>query len=156
MNNFRYRPKDNFIQEADWKELFVLTEHWKSDLLFFADDIKFLHDLIDKYYLWIARKEHIDKVQEIEINLLNVDRQNALLLKKTNKHLEHLEALIDNPFKYDAYEFRNEHEQLEDDLSDFLKSFRKNRKEVFSITEFIIDKEELVRHLDFSKIKNYA
>jgi len=42
MNNFRNRPKYNYIHEADWQQLIILTEHWKSDLLFYKDDIRFL------------------------------------------------------------------------------------------------------------------
>ncbi len=148
MNAFRNRPKDNYIQEADWQQLFVLTEHWKSDLSFYADDLKFLQPLIDKYFLWISKKENIDKVEDIEINLLKVEKQCALLLNRTNKHLHHLAELIDNPFAYDSHKFRAEHELLEDELTQFVKDFRKNRKEVFAITKHIIEGEELVRQLN--------
>lgn len=148
MNDFRYRPKDNYIYEADWPKLYVLTEHWKSDFLFYKDDLRFLHHLIDKYFLWISKKENIDMVSEIEVNLLKVDKECASLLERTNTHLHHLAELIDDPFKYDSHQFRNEHELLEDELAQFVKDFRKNRKEVFAITKHIIDGEELVRQLN--------
>ena len=148
MNDFRNRPKDNYIHEADWQKLYILAEHWKSDLMFYKDDLRFLHHLIDKYFLWLSKKQNIDMVQEIEVNLLKVDKQCASLLKRTNKHLHHLAELIDNPFAYDSHKFRTEHEILEDELTQFLKDFRKNRKEVFKITEHIIEGEELVRQLN--------
>ena len=75
MNDFRNRPKDNYIQKADWQKLYILTEHWKSDLSFYKDDLRFLHHLIDKYFLWISKKENIDMMQNIEINLLKVDKK---------------------------------------------------------------------------------
>src|SRR5665811_322155 len=68
MSDFRSRPKDQYIHEADWQQLYVLTEHWKSDLSFYEGDLKFLHHLIDKYFMWISKKEHIDMVREIEMN----------------------------------------------------------------------------------------
>ena len=60
MKNFRIRPKDNYINEASWEQLYVLTEHWKSDLVFYHKDLRFLHLLIDKYFMWISNKENID------------------------------------------------------------------------------------------------
>ena len=29
MRDFRNRPKDNYINEADWQKLYVLPEDWK-------------------------------------------------------------------------------------------------------------------------------
>ncbi len=78
MNDFRNRPKYNYIHEADWQKLYLLTELWKSDLLFYKDDLKFLYHLIDKYFLRISKRENIDMVQEIEVNLLKVDKQYVL------------------------------------------------------------------------------
>jgi len=53
-----------------------------------------------------------------------------------------------------SHKFRTEHEQLEDDLTAFVKDFRKNRKEVFTITEQIIDGEEMARRLKLTPQKS--
>ena len=147
MSDIRSRPKGDFIQEADWQKLYILTEHWKSDLEFYNDDLKFLYHLIDKYFMWISKKENIDIVREIEVGLLEMDSQSSMLIQEVNKHLHHLAELIDNPFAYDSHKFRAEHENLEDELVTFVKDFKKNRKEVFTITEHVIDGEEIVRRL---------
>ncbi|WP_452229165.1 MULTISPECIES: hypothetical protein [unclassified Lacinutrix] len=148
MNDFRIRPKDNFIHEANWEQLYALTEHWKSDMLFYNGDLKFLHHLIDKYFLYLSKKENIDLVLEIEVNLLQVEKQCNTLLIRINKHFHHLAELIADPFIYTSDKFREEHEQLEDALSQFVKDFRKNRKEVFAITEHMIAGEELLKQLN--------
>lgn len=148
MSDIRNRPKGSYIHEADWQELHILTEHWKSDLEFYNDDLKFLHHLIDKYFMWISKKENIDMVREIEMGLLEMDNHSSTLLQQVNTHLHHLAELIDNPFAYDSHKFRTEHEQLDDELATFVKVFRKNRKEVFAITEYVIDGEEMVRRLN--------
>ena len=147
MSNFRNRPKDNYIHEADWKSLFVLAEHWKSDMAFYNEDLKFLHHLIDKYFMWIAKKDNIDMVREIEVSLIDTDKKCDGLVKKIDTHLHHLAELINSPFAYDSHIFRTEHEQLEDDLTLFVKQFRANRKEVFAITELVINGEEMVKRL---------
>lgn len=68
-----------------------------------------------------------------------MEKQGASILKRVNKHIHHLAELIDAPFKYDVHIFRKEHEQLENDIVAYVKSFRKNRKETFVITEHVID-----------------
>lgn len=145
MADFRNRPKGQYIFEADWQQLYILTEHWKLDLLFYKDDLKFLDHLIDKYFIWISKKENIDLVRDIELNLLEIYKQSTSLLKRVNKHLHHLAELVDAPYKYDSNLFRREHKQLENDIANYVISFRKNRKETFAITEHVIDSEKFVQ-----------
>lgn len=95
----------------------------------------------------MTQKENLDEVRDIETDLIEIDRKCYQLLKKTNKHLTNLADLIDDPFKYDSLKFRTEHEELEDSIADFVKSFRSNRKEVFAITEHVMDSEKLNRLL---------
>ncbi|GAA0759698.1 hypothetical protein [Psychroflexus lacisalsi] len=150
MNAFGKRPKGNFISEANWQGLYVLTEHWKSDVSFYSEDLNFLHHLIDKYFLKISKRENIDKVLEIEINLLKVDKQCVSLLSKINQHLHHLAELIDDSSTLDSHQFRLEHEGLEDNFAQFVKDFRNQRREVFKITEYLITGEDLVKQLSIN------
>ncbi|MEK6152280.1 hypothetical protein WIW50_03430 [Flavobacteriaceae bacterium 3-367] len=143
MSEYRNRPKGIYIQQAPWDELYVLTQHWKSDLEFYRDDLRFLHHLIDKYFMWITEKENLDLVKEIKKNLFTTGKQSKDLLAKVGKHLIQLGQLVENPNSGEAAIFKMEHEHLEDEIADFVKSFRQNRKEVFAITEYIIDSEQL-------------
>ncbi len=45
-------------------------------------------------------------------------------------------------------DFLNRHEQLERDYAQFVRDFRVKRKEVFKVTEYVIDSEELQNILD--------
>jgi len=145
MNNFRNRPKGNYIHEADWQELYLLTEEWKKNLLFYKDDLKFLHHLIDKYFIHIPKREDIDKLEEIEEAILKIDVKRANLLKRTNKHLSHLGDLIDDPFKYDSHQFRTEHELLEDDIVKLVDDFKKHRKNTFTTTKKALKGKETIQ-----------
>jgi hypothetical protein len=147
MGDFRSRPNGTYIFEAEWQDLYVLTEHWKSDLLFYKDDLRFLDHLIDKYFIWLTKKENIDQVRAIEESLIATELNCSKLIKRIKTHIKHLAELIDNPFAYDSHKFRTEHQILEDDFTKFIKLFRKNRQEVFKITEHVIDTEELSNHL---------
>jgi hypothetical protein len=74
MNTLRNKPKGNYINKVDWPKLYVLVEHWKSGLEFYTKDLKFLHHWIDKYFMWISKKENIDMLRKIEIELLKIDK----------------------------------------------------------------------------------
>lgn len=144
MADFRNRPHDNYIFNAEWKALYKLTEHWQSNLKFYKDNLFFLQRLISKYLSWISKKENIEVVKKIEANLINLDKQCSLLQKKTTKHLKFLAELIDDKSKYDSQQFREEHETLENDISSFVKLFRILKKELFKATEKIMSTEMLV------------
>jgi len=147
LNELRNRPNGNYIFEASWQDLYILTKHWKSDLLFYKDDLRFLDDLIDKYIIWISKEDDLESVNNIRKSIVKTTKECNLLLKGINKHLTHIEGLIEDAFKYDSHKFRIEHQQLENDITIFLKTFRANRKEVFEVTKHLIESDELIRIL---------
>ena len=142
------KQQENFVTEYAWQELFLLTKHWKSDIEFYKDDLKILMKLIHKYSIWITKEENLKKVNKTQNKLLKLSQRCGDLAKSIDKHLEHISILIyDDPFKYDSQKFKDEHEALENEISKFIKKFRKNKKNAFAITEFIVDDERLMHHL---------
>lgn len=141
MENLRQRPKGDFTWQAQWQQLYILTEHWQSDLQFYRDDLRFLDHLIDKYFIFLTQKDNLDEMRVLTTRLTSESKECDSLLEKTATHLSHLAQLIDDPFKYDSHQFRAEHEKLEDAIASFIKKFRKNKKETFAITEKVIGKE---------------
>ena len=132
-----------FLKDGPWNELYAITQHWRSDLEFYRDDLRFLHHLIDKYFMWITKPENLLMVRELKAGLLERGKRSTDLREKAENHLIQLGNLVGDPNRKDAGVTKTEHEHLEEEMTDFVKSFRKNRKEVFTITEYIIDSEEL-------------
>jgi len=143
MNDDMKSTQENNIGEVKWQELYILTDHWKSDLDFYKDDLRFLHHLIDKYIIWITKDENLNMVQDIKKNLLEIQSKSADLMKELNIHLGNLGLMVENPVQSSNPQFLKDHEVLEDKMTNFVKLFRSNRKDVFNITEYIIDSEEL-------------
>jgi len=141
MENLSIRPKGDFTWTAEYQQLYILTEHWKSDLQFYKDDLRFLHHLIDKYFIWLTHKEHLDEMRDLVSGLSEIGKNCDLLIKKITEHQSHLAELIDAPFKYDSHKFRTEHEELENEIASFIKKFRKIKKETFAVSEQVINKE---------------
>ncbi len=145
MSDFRNRPSGTYILDANWEELYILTKYWKSDLLFYKDDLNFLDNLIDKYLIWISKKEDSEAVRKIDNSILETAKKCIDLLKRVEKHLTRLANLMENPFKYDSHKFRTEHQQLESDITNFVKVFRNNRKEVFEVTSLVVESDDFIR-----------
>jgi hypothetical protein len=141
MENLSLRPKGDFTWTAEYKELYILTEHWQSDLHFYKEDLHFLYHLIDKYFVWLISEENLSEIRSLSTGLSETNINCDRLLEKTSRHLAHLSELIDDPFKYDSHKFRSEHEELENEITSFIKKFREIKKETFIDIEPIIEKE---------------
>lgn len=148
MNDFRQRPRGTFIETAHWQELYILSKHWKSDLLFYKEDLQFLHRLINKYIIWLTKSKNIEMVRRIENDVNRTRTTCKDLFEKVQAHLRLYEKIEKDKAHWDDVVFRKEHEILEDELAEFVKEFRKNRKEVFKITEYVVDSEQLVSILE--------
>lgn len=141
MKAVAYKLDTPIIFDANWKDLYIITNYWKSDLLFYKDDLKILDHLLDKYTIWLSKNDLVNKVCKIQFKRTGNENQCEMLLKKVKQHLSHLANLIENPFIYDSHKFIAEHQQLEKAFSEFVKLFRKNRKEVFAIIQHILKTE---------------
>ncbi len=126
-----------------WQELYVLTEHWQSDLEFYKDDLRFLHHLVDKYFIWITKSENLEIVKEIVLQVTDLQKRCENLIEKVLNHRHDLTYFENNSEESKWQQALEQHEELEKEIYSFVKEFRTNRKEVFRITEYVIDSEQL-------------
>lgn len=143
MENLRLRPSKDYISNASWEELHVLTEKWKSDLEFYNFELNFLHKLIDKYYIWLTNDELVAEVEAAASKIIAANKSRKTLTIESINHLRHIEEILENEFKYDAQTFRKEHEVLENKFANFCKNFQLLKKEVFILTEQVLDTENV-------------
>lgn len=147
MENLRLRPSKDYISNASWEELHVLTEKWKSDLEFYNFELNFLHKLIDKYYIWLTNDELVTEVEAAASKIFAADKSRKILNIETINHLRHIEEILENEFKFDAQAFRKEHELLENKFTNFCKNFQLLKKEVFMLTEQVLDTENVIYYI---------
>lgn len=148
MENLAIRPTGTYIFEADWEALYALTKHWISDLDFYGDDLRFLHHLLQKYYMWLFDEERIKTGSEIAKKLERLNIQREALYLQTREHLIHLSDLIDYPFKYDSHTFRSEHAVLEEEIAHFVKDFRDCKKDALELTKHSLGSEAFMEQLN--------
>jgi hypothetical protein len=143
---FRLRPDNNFVNEADWQGLHTLSLHWKSDMAFYIDELRFLRKLIDKYFVWLMKDESIKMTEDILSRLTKVQYRAEDLVSSIDKHVKYIVKEIKHPLVHNDSAFRNDHAKLEELIATFLKDFRPLKKEVFNLAEDVL-MEEKVKHL---------
>lgn len=146
MKDLSANQTSDFLKRTAWEELYVLTQHWKSDLDFYKDEMQFLNNLINKYFIWMTKDENIDKVRLMVVNLSKLEKQRILLATDIKKHLSHIAGIMESAFTHNEQAFRDEHAALEEKMVLLIKDIRKVKKEVFAITEHIMESERL-QHL---------
>ena len=142
MSNYRRRPKGNFIQEATWQELYMLTESWKNDLEFYLLDVKFLERLVETYLVKLLLSQNLDELRDLQRELLELNNQCENLLQHIKIHVVHIVDLIEEPLIYDVSVFRAEHELLEDEISEFNTMLKAVRYIVFKMTKDVLESEK--------------
>ena len=142
----RMQLKSDFFNQASWEQLYIITDHWKSDLCFYHDETKFLKHLVDRYSIWLTLPGNIEQVRQVSEKLQVCERFKNDLLDTIARHMKHIKDMIENPFVHNEQAFREEHAQLEEDVADYVKSHRNLKKEIFAITEEVVESEKL-QHL---------
>ncbi len=133
---------------SKWEELYFLAKHWKSDLEFYKDDLRFLHNLIAKYLIWITKKENLESVADLRKREHELALSCDELQQKVSSHLEMASTLVKGGSEVTKKDFFTTHGELENEIAAFVKTFRENRKKVFKVTEYVMDSEELRNILD--------
>ena len=141
----------DYIRKADCKEIYALTQNWKSELLFYTDELGFFRRLIDNYFGWMTYRENLDAVRKLEMDLLKTDKSGLDFLRN-KKIFTTIGPGGRKPQMKGCRIFRLEHEHLEDQVVRFENIFRTLRKDVFAVTEHIMESEPMV-HLHAQKSK---
>jgi hypothetical protein len=142
MDNFRYRPKDNFIQEARLDDLLALTKNWESDLVFYNYDLKFLQQLIEVHFVKLLLYEDANKFRDLQNDIQVFIIRCEILLKQIPIFTKHLTHLIDEPNTYDSRILRTNYELFEDDCSQYTETVKVIRLLAFSMLKNILEEEK--------------
>jgi len=125
--------KSNYLHKSSWEELFVITEYWQSDILYFKNELRFLQGIIVKYFPQLLKHKSIISLNPLDEHFIHLLNTADELSQGFEKHREHIEELIDNPFAYDNDEFRKEHEILEHKFTAFVLEFQEEKEQIYSV-----------------------
>lgn len=136
-------PEKENKQPVKWEEFYVLVRYWISDLEFYLEDMAFLHKLINKYSIWLKQQENSEAVSRVASDLQGLTEQGKKLKVKIKEHLDKIGELIKSKGEKEAQFALKQHGALEDEIAQFVKDYRSNRREVFQVSEKVIDSENL-------------
>lgn len=128
--------------KEEWSKLYVLAEHWHSDLKFFQEELRFLNRIIKRFLLWLNEDENILSTRSLVNRITETEKDRHTMEEHLSKHMMHIREIIKNPFVYDESKVTDEHVRLEVEFSDFVKEFRTLKGQVFTEAERVIEKEE--------------
>jgi len=144
------KPADGTMvpQGELWSSFYAVAQHWQSDIKFFEAELSFFRLLIDKNLSPLIEASNIEQTRKMVSHVTNLEKERGVLASQISKHIEHIVALIENPFAQDAQQFKGEHAKLEKAFVDFMKSFRSVKSEVFKLNEQVVRSEKVKRLID--------
>lgn len=133
-------------ESKEWEKMQVLTEHWQADLKFFQDEIRFLDNLISKYFLWLIEEDNIKETRLIATQLSALENKRQKHERAVIQHQKSYHDLIENPFSHDSQKYMKEHASLESAIAAFVTQFKNLKRDTFELTEHVLESEK-VKHL---------
>lgn len=131
------------LQPENWEKMYVLIRHWRSDLEFYLEDLQFLTKLVKKYSIWVNRKDNSEEVEKMSAELQDIISQGRSLKERLEQTQNKLAGLIEKKSGNSEATVIKEYGSLENEIAEFVKNFRANRRNVFKVSEKVLDSENL-------------
>ncbi|MBT8239473.1 MAG: hypothetical protein KJN65_12570, partial [Croceitalea sp.] len=90
-----------------------------------------------------TKEENLELVKGLQKSLHELKLVVESLLEQIAEHQKNLGLLVTLANMYKEKEAIQTHAQLEEGFATFVKDFRENRKELFRLSDYIIDSEEM-------------
>lgn len=120
---------------------YALGEHWRSDLAFYADELRFLKNLMGSYFHHFLDNLNFNLVRRMENKLAILDRRREEVDFKVSRQLREISLIIQAGQTGKMNVLMAQQEELEELMCILAKDFRKLKKQIFTLTE------EGLRHL---------
>ncbi|MEQ8477181.1 hypothetical protein [Fulvivirga sp.] len=137
------RKKENEVLS----EYYVLSEHWKSDFDFYRDELQFLSSLINKYFIYLLHDKTLSDMQKLAERLSKTTQERVDITESIIDYMGKIKSFMTTDKELNANDFQTDHAKLEVRMADFLKSFRVLKKDVFSVTQEILENEKVKKLL---------
>lgn len=130
----------------EWKAMFMVAEHWTSDLDFFLDELNFFRKLLDRYLNILTDERIFETTRHLVNGLVQFEKKRKQLETEIKEHLGKLTNMFKNPSPEQSELAFNSHSKLEGLVTDFAKNFKSLKKEVFALSEDAMESDK-AKHL---------
>ena len=125
-----------FLHQFSVEELYVLTTHWMSDIVFFEQEINYFQSLIARYFLPNMGEGNMMLIESLSSNFESLELRKEQLRSKIVEHQTRLSELLEVSEVENEAELNAMHSDLEGKLFDFVKTLRQIKLEFFNATKF--------------------
>lgn len=138
--------KTGKLQLISLEDLHQQSQNWLSTLAFWKDEIRFMHNLINKNFVYFFSKDQkgsldalVNKISEIEETKLNI------LKSEVVNHEKNLSDHMKYNTDLDMQNFRLEHADITKHFDVFLNNYRLIKRELFRLAENALKEKDIKR-----------
>ena len=124
---------------------FVFASHWKLDLDFYKDELKFLSNLLSKYFIYLIEDYDLESLNKLAGRLNETKNVCNELSEDITDYLSKIKLLMTNELSLDNFYQRREYIILETSLKIFIKSLKSLKRDIFTVTEEVLQHKKMLR-----------
>ncbi|GAB3649470.1 hypothetical protein GCM10028791_15060 [Echinicola sediminis] len=118
---------------------YALGEHWRSDLAFYKDELRFLKDLMGKYFYRFMEDIDMIYVRRVENRLMILERRREEVDAKIRRQMKEISKQVQSGNTSPNRNIIVHQEELETLIAVFAKDFRNLKKKIFKLVEEGLD-----------------
>lgn len=130
---------ENSERLVNWKTYYLKCENVKSDLAFYAGDLKFLQKLLDTHFEEMVKNRNLDEMRESLIRFQDLCYNYGCLKKRVKDQLGNLISMTKNTLKINPDILINEQIEIEKKMAQLTRDFRIVEKEMLSIADHLLE-----------------
>ena len=127
---------NGFLHSFSIEELYVLTTHWLSDIVYFEQEISYFQSLISRYFLPNVEEENVLLIKSLSSHFESLTLRKEQLRSSIIEHQEKLSKMLDEIHVEDESHYNATHSAIESKFFDFIKTLRQVKPEFFNATKF--------------------
>lgn len=139
----RVFSSSGFSHQLRPEELYVLTRHWLSDIAFFGQEINYIEYLVVRFILPNVGTEKLDVLYDLLSQLGELKQGKERLKNNITLHQNELSSILDRNLGTKDLTLNRAQVRLEEEVFDFIKSFRQLKTKLFNATYTVAHREEL-------------
>jgi len=132
-------PTDAFNKPIDWQDYYSKCADIKSDLAFYTDDIRFLQQLLDKYFQEMAKTENLDEIREILMRFQDLCFIHGQLKKRLKDQQHNLVGIIKGAPEVSPDKLISEQSIIKKQFVLFEVGFKTVKKEMLTMADDVLE-----------------
>lgn len=133
---------NNFSENENWDELYFVTDGWKTDMEVFNFELQYLRNLMHVNLAWLLKDVDSHQIQHSLKKIAKTIDQNKVISAQIDVHLLKLEKMVMSTFFIDNQVIRTENNVIEANFYEFIRTFKKLKKETVFITKVIKNEQD--------------